>query len=786
MIKTRSSARLASVKGKEVKRIEGKYYEEVDDPMSEEVSVKAESEYQGSGDEEPQSRLPPHKRQKTLLKPDKGQPQPRKKHVRGKQGGLAGLVNMPIDIFTEIASHLLPIDIISLSRANRFFRNLLMNRSSSHIWHGVMRNVRGLPPCPPDLSEPHFLALLFSKHCTMCGQPLRCRMDEILRVRLCVLCREEHLVSLENIPWELRSLVHHSGRVVPSKRRWGPDVAHALKEEVRQVEQRYQELGNGGNGEATMNWEAERRDLIAKRTIEANAIKEFLDTIENDREQELREMKHGRRREIENRLVKLGWEKKDMQFTFHSPSRKEWYYLVEQAKPLTERIWTNLQPKLIPILEANREARLQKEISERQSSRRVRLVNLMTEIKKSQPPILDISVRAPTNQRSPPSSSGSGNGSQKAGSSGGVAEAQSSGHAHATPASSSATGVAELIQTTFRGIFPDIVDALEWLVVKTLHETDSSVNQMEQNFVECRSEIDTAIADWKVATHSRLAEMLRRDEDIEESLTPRLIVQKDDSDPFANLSDDLKLLLRADSLFTTPPPRIGAKTAIYSYDTAVTQFGYKLTFRDGMMSRAYKPPLDFSRIHVCSEARHIARTLLVDMGLEGASVAELKGVGRGYACARCPDSGLKNWEELVAHFVEAKEVFARVQEHPDQLEALKITYRDMHDPEEFPDRPLVKHTSEPNVNSFRGCMICPNDPIMHVVRGSEAKIIEHLEDVHDITEPKIGTHYSNSGHPYPFGGFDPVFDFSFDTELFFTHFGESDSDMDPFWDTDLW
>ncbi|KAG8680201.1 hypothetical protein FRC11_002811, partial [Ceratobasidium sp. 423] len=169
-----------------------------------------------------------------------------------------------------------------------------------------------------------------------------------------------------------------------------------------------------------------------------------------------------------------------------------------------------------------------------------------------------------------------------------------------------------------------------------------------------------------------------------------------------------------------------------------------------------------------------------------ASIAELRSVGRGYACARCHDSGLKSWEDLVAHFVEAKEVFARVQEHSDQLEALKVSYRDIHDPEVFPDRPLVKYTSEPNGNLVRACIVCSNDPIKHAVRGSEAKIIEHLKDVHDIAEPKSGTHYSNSSHPYPLGGFDSIFDFSLDAEMFFTQFGDSDSDMDPFWETDLW
>jgi hypothetical protein len=39
-----------------------------------------------------------------------------------------------------------------------------------------------------------------------------------------------------------------------------------------------------------------------------------------------------------------------MSFSFMSPKRKEWYFLVEQAKPLTERSECNLTRRLAPSL----------------------------------------------------------------------------------------------------------------------------------------------------------------------------------------------------------------------------------------------------------------------------------------------------------------------------------------------------------------------------------------------------------------------------------------------------
>lgn len=65
----------------------------------------------------------------------------------------------------------MPEDIIVLARSNKFFRNLLMHRSAIHIWHGVMRNVPDLPPCPPDICEPQYLALIFSRNCSVSPYP---------------------------------------------------------------------------------------------------------------------------------------------------------------------------------------------------------------------------------------------------------------------------------------------------------------------------------------------------------------------------------------------------------------------------------------------------------------------------------------------------------------------------------------------------------------------------------------------------------------------------------------
>ncbi|KAF8597363.1 hypothetical protein BDV93DRAFT_453056, partial [Ceratobasidium sp. AG-I] len=67
-----------------------------------------------------------------------------------------------------IASHLTPAELLFLARSSKFFRKMFMSRSSINTWRSAFGNVPGLPPCPPELCEPQYASLLFSKSCSVC------------------------------------------------------------------------------------------------------------------------------------------------------------------------------------------------------------------------------------------------------------------------------------------------------------------------------------------------------------------------------------------------------------------------------------------------------------------------------------------------------------------------------------------------------------------------------------------------------------------------------------------
>ncbi|KIJ25105.1 hypothetical protein M422DRAFT_56126 [Sphaerobolus stellatus SS14] len=87
-------------------------------------------------------------------------------------GALSKLLVVPVDIFCEvalpfssppyrIAAYLEPYDILNLARSTRDLNKYLMSRDSRGIWRVARSAMKGIPECPPDLSEAEYARLLF-------------------------------------------------------------------------------------------------------------------------------------------------------------------------------------------------------------------------------------------------------------------------------------------------------------------------------------------------------------------------------------------------------------------------------------------------------------------------------------------------------------------------------------------------------------------------------------------------------------------------------------------------
>lgn len=107
--------------------------------------------------------------------------------------------------YPQIVKKLDPLALLRLAQSSKYFRSLLMTRSARHLWVASFRNVPGVPPCPPYISEPRYAAVLFDQYCFVrrlfytpayrltalpqaCGNARSTNVDHTACVRLCAPC----------------------------------------------------------------------------------------------------------------------------------------------------------------------------------------------------------------------------------------------------------------------------------------------------------------------------------------------------------------------------------------------------------------------------------------------------------------------------------------------------------------------------------------------------------------------------------------------------------------------
>ncbi|CUA78471.1 hypothetical protein RSOLAG22IIIB_07097 [Rhizoctonia solani] len=611
------------------------------------------------------------------------EPQPRKRHRTTEPPALKehrGLADMPLDIFNEIAVYLLPIDILTLARLTKSTRAMLVHQSSIHVWHASIKNVPGLPECPSDLSLPYFISLVFSKTCSTCGQSVRSKLDEVLRVRLCGPCRTEHLVDGSDVPQNMKRFAHWS---------YGK-YSYTLRKELDAVMVEHKQVAQSKDEKAMKEWSNAKEEILMRRHKEATSLASFLRGMAEDRQKEQKTTVKTRLEEIQRRLCEAGWRYKDMNFTNSwSTKQQAWRELVMQPHPITDRGWTKLLPKLVPLLQINRDQRLQAESERRdrrlqaesigrKRSRFERLDGLLDIIRRETFPELEIKV---------------------------------------TPQSQPAS------IARYRAPFPSISQALRWPIFKSLHETDRTALEMEQVFNQHQAEITSLLIESGARIHAHLIDLVRQTYG---NLPPA------DGIDHPELTDDLKIALRADILFYNSATRYRDKNpmtykALSPYGGVVRPYQY--TWADP------KPPLGHIALH--PKARAMARSLLADMNIPDASCFEMEAYG-GLACGRCHDATRQSWVQLIQHYLEANELYARIQKTG--LDG--ITYNNVHDHAHC-DNPMVLTLSNPMPYGVkRGvCLVCEKPPIKTRVAASKSLILRHLVDVHGIVEPVRGEHY---------------------------------------------
>ncbi|CAE6411684.1 unnamed protein product [Rhizoctonia solani] len=698
----------------------------------------------------------PQRKKRRLAKTSEAGKVKKSNKIKGK---LSGILSLPIEVFVEIMRRLALPDVLSLSRSNKFFRQMLMTRSVTtlSIWRGAIENVPGLPPCPEDLCEPQYAALVYTKYCSMCGTRIVMDMDPYLNVRICKDCVEIHVTRADEVEDELRHLIPES-RNIRKAGRYG--VATCLTRDVTEVEQWYYNLPAGDHGYSEDEWDAKLDEGVKKvrdRITYAKQMKEFLRHIAKTRAEEIDLLKEQRRQDIKRRLQDAGWEERD--WIFPEFVARKWSSLVESPQALTERAWQKLYPSMVPYLEQNRRWRTQRSKLVRKGKRLRRMRRLLVGIR---------------NQSFLLEANGEGISEDEDETGDDSVDAAASHMSSSEDESSSSTEDEFDMNTektvpftqivSYTGIkapFPPMVDLLEWPIIANLLETDTDPDTMQEKFEELREDIKAEIRSWGSTVEDELISSLKvgSTDDIDlDSDVPLLQLQAEGAS-VDRLTPSARLLLRADSVFRIAEndPLVAPMPLYFSEIFSTLQSrpdGYCTS--DFQRPGGHKRPKhgydwDSSEVEYYPEGSAVAKALLKQLGQENAAQFELQALGARFTCGSCGDKWPRTWNEMVQHYAEAI-IHANMAKKAKASVKKRIKYNNIHSLDiKAKRRPLlVLHSDEEakvlssKRRKFEGLVKCMSCEQLGIdFESPRDMMLKHVRVVH-IIKPAKAEHYKRT------------------------------------------
>ncbi|KAG2069481.1 hypothetical protein BDR04DRAFT_1055483 [Suillus decipiens] len=290
---------------------------------------------------------------------------------RAKKQSLEILISLPLDILFEIFGRLLPLDLLHLARTTKALRAMLMHRSSITVWMAARSNVKGMPACTDDMSEPAHASLAFDAHCHNCLKSNVRSADWNLRVRYCQKCFKERTEVIDDKFKATYGLKLH--RCLPLSMAQNSNDIRCLTSDRESLVDELSKLGP----EERSVLRGTKRDEMLIRKEHAILCTKWTESEQQSRWKELDHLRSLRYDAIVEKLIELGWEEDVNKLPDRHTARIyklthfEDHPLVKQPKPLTDRIWQNIQHKMIEYMGQMREFRIQQErkqqIRERQS-----------------------------------------------------------------------------------------------------------------------------------------------------------------------------------------------------------------------------------------------------------------------------------------------------------------------------------------------------------------------------------------------------------------------------------
>ncbi|KAI0831736.1 hypothetical protein BC628DRAFT_1415246 [Trametes gibbosa] len=292
-----------------------------------------------------------------------------KKAIGRNIGKLTEILNVPMDVFFEITSHLKPIDLLQLARTSKELRAMLLSRTSRHIWVAARRNiVPRMPDCPDYMSEAQYAHLVFERICDACGVNKSVNVDYAIPARLCGACWKENVRNGGKLERELRiapNMRENIYNLLPvahmAAYSYYQDPATALAQTSRNtyyepeytaVAKRYAALSKSKKKGALERFVDERKADAVKRWNFNLAVAQWERGLHDEAQRAVEEVRKDRVAAVEEKLRELGYARSDF-----PPNDAQILQMMDQPRKLTPRIWNNIRPRIIAILEEERERR---------------------------------------------------------------------------------------------------------------------------------------------------------------------------------------------------------------------------------------------------------------------------------------------------------------------------------------------------------------------------------------------------------------------------------------------
>ncbi|KAI0634988.1 hypothetical protein C8Q77DRAFT_1156348 [Trametes polyzona] len=280
-------------------------------------------------------------------------------------GELTQVLKMPIDVFFEITSHLEPIDVLQLARASKELRAMLLSPAYQYAWIAARCNMEPpMPDCPPYMTETRYARLVFEPVCDACGDDMSVCVDYAIPARFCCpwwehnvrdggeLAREFELVdSAQSDVFNLLPMANLFERnTEPLTTLDQSSDGIYYKPEFAFVAMRYGELMLSGEKVALDEFVEERKANALLRLNWNLTIAEWEGNKHHHERSLSMKVQQERIAAIEHRLREMGYERSE-----YPQEDSNFYHVLNQPRALTPKIWDTMHPKLVAILDAERQ-----------------------------------------------------------------------------------------------------------------------------------------------------------------------------------------------------------------------------------------------------------------------------------------------------------------------------------------------------------------------------------------------------------------------------------------------